>query len=344
MQMQKIDKHISELLYTYDCVIVPNFGGFVSNYSPAKIHPVQHTFAPPSKNIVFNKHLKQNDGLLANQIAHGLNIDYTGALKHIDLFVNHANDRLKAGKKVVIEDVGALYWDVERNIQFEPSTKNYLMEAFGLVPFQSPAIKQDTLGKRIEKQLKDREPAALPSRKKTIKRIVALTIAVPLIAAMIWIPYQTNLFNNINNANVNPFQSKKTDKTVIMDEAAVSEITPADKDTSSLKAAATSGSVQPVTETMVATIKPDTTAVAVAHDKNMDLNFHVVAGCFQVESNALKYIEMLQQQNINASIIGQNERGLYIVSCGDFSNRKEATVKLNELRQLQQNVWLYKKM
>ncbi|MGZ6416715.1 MAG: HU domain-containing protein, partial [Bacteroidia bacterium] len=27
--MQKVDKHISELLYEHDCVIVPDFGGFV---------------------------------------------------------------------------------------------------------------------------------------------------------------------------------------------------------------------------------------------------------------------------------------------------------------------------
>ena len=59
--MQKIDKHINELLYNHDCVIVPEFGGFVTNYASAKIHPVQHTFTPPSKNIVFNKNLKNND-------------------------------------------------------------------------------------------------------------------------------------------------------------------------------------------------------------------------------------------------------------------------------------------
>src|SRR6185295_2895178 len=115
-------------------------------------------FTPPSKSIVFNKNLKHNDGLLANQVAAGFNTNYTEALKHIDHFVHQTNSQLKEGKKVRIEDVGTLYWDVERNIQFEPATKNYLLEAFGLVQFQSPAIKRDALGKRIiEKQLKDRE-------------------------------------------------------------------------------------------------------------------------------------------------------------------------------------------
>lgn len=346
MTEQKVDKHISELLYEYDCVIVPNLGGFVSNYSPARIHPTQHTFSPPSKSIVFNKNLKQNDGLLANQVATGFNTDYTGALKHIDHFVNHTNSQLKAGKKVLIEDVGTLYWDVERNIQFEPSTKNYLLDAFGLVAFQSPAIKREALGKRIEKQLKDREPAALPQKKKTIKRLVTLTIAVPLIAALIWIPYKTDLFRNTDNANLSPFNKKQSSTPVVVkEESSEADELPIDvnKDSTLTKPVnATSASSQPVTEAMVAPVKADTTAVVLRNDKALDFKFHVVAGCFQVQENAINYIQSLQQQNINASIIGQNDRGLYVVSCGDFATRKEANAKLNDLRKQQQSVWLYK--
>ena len=77
--MEKVDKHISELLYQHDCVIVPEFGGFVANYCSAKIHPTQHTFTPPSKSIVFNSNLKNNDGLLANHIALAENTNYPEA-------------------------------------------------------------------------------------------------------------------------------------------------------------------------------------------------------------------------------------------------------------------------
>lgn len=344
METQKVDKYISELLYDYDCVIVPNFGGFVSNYSPAKIHPAQHTFTPPSKSIVFNKNLKHNDGLLANQVAAGLNTDYAQALKHIDHFVHHTNSQLKDGKKVRIEEVGTLYWDVERNIQFEPSTKNYLLEAFGLAQFQSPAIKRDALGKRIlDKQLKDREPVALPDKKKKIRRLVALTIAVPLIAAMIWIPYKNNFFDNTNKADLNPFQSKRTEKQIAPVETALSAPV---SDSSVLTSPVTDKNINPapISPSAVAPVKADTTAVVIKHDEAINTQFHVVAGCFQVEANAVKYIDILQQQQINASIIGQNEKGLYVVSCGDYTTRKEATSKLNELRNQNQSVWLYKKM
>ncbi len=340
--MQKVDKHISELLYDYDCVIVPNFGGFVTNYSAAKIHPVQHTFTPPSKSIVFNKNLKNNDGLLANHIATNQQTDFPEALKHIDHFVSNINTQLKAGKKVLIEDVGTVYWDVERNIQFEPSTKNYLLEVFGLVQFQSPAIKRDTLGKRIEKQLKDREPSALPEKKKTLKRYVTVAIAVPLIAALIWIPYKTDLLKNTDHANLNPFHSTNVNKPTVKETAAEPFAIPADKDSSLTRPIDAGALKKPVTEASVTPVPADTTAVAVEHNNAIDFKFHVVAGCFQIEHNAVKYIAILQAQNINASIIGKNEKGLYVVSCGDFATRKEANTQLNNLRNQQQSVWLYK--
>jgi cell division septation protein DedD len=343
MTEQKVDKYISELLYEYDCVIVPNLGGFVSNYLPAKIHPTQHTFSPPSKSIVFNKNLKHNDGLLANQLATGLNTDYTGALKYIDQFVNHTNALLKGGKKVLIEDVGTLFWDVERNIQFEPSTKNYLLDAFGLVPFQSPTIKRDAFVKRIEKQLKDREPAVLPQKKKTLKKWVALTIAVPFLAALIWIPYKADLFKNTDNANLNPFNRKDSSTPMGKENTIEATVLPMDQDSTLTNPIVANSSSSPSdNETVVTPVKADSTAVAVRNDKAIDFSYHVVAGCFQIEANAVNFISSLQQQNINASIIGQNNKGLYVVSCGDFATRKEASNKLMDLRNRQQSVWLYK--
>ena len=66
MNRVNVDKSISELLYQFDCVIIPDFGGFVANYAGAKIQPIQNTFTPPSKQISFNRNLTSNDGLLAN--------------------------------------------------------------------------------------------------------------------------------------------------------------------------------------------------------------------------------------------------------------------------------------
>ena len=61
--------YIKDLLYRYDCVIIPNFGGFITNKISAKFNVDSSCFYPPSKQIAFNSHLKGNDGLLANYIS-----------------------------------------------------------------------------------------------------------------------------------------------------------------------------------------------------------------------------------------------------------------------------------
>ncbi len=75
---------------------------------------------------------------------------------------------------------------------------------------------------------------------------------------------------------------------------------------------------------------------------SVNYRFHLVAGCFQVEENAIRFVETLQKQNLSAAIIGKNNNGLFVVSCGDFATRREANDQLDNLRKLQPNAWLYK--
>jgi cell division septation protein DedD len=341
--MENLDKHISELLNEHDCVIVPELGGFVANYAPAKIHPVQHTFMPPSKNIVFNKNLKNNDGLLANHIVMAEQSTYPQALKYIQHFVDDASGRLKKGQKVKIEEVGTLFLDVERNIQFEPDkSANHLLDAFGLTQFQSPAIKRDNISKRIEKEFKDRDAIPAERKKINIKRYVALAIAMPLLFGMIWVPLKTDLLKKINYSDLNPFSSKEIVRPVNKTpdtSAAVRIIIPKDTITSHVSPETHS---EPLTAALIEPVKADTTHVSVEINVDPNNKYHVVAGCFAIEENAIKFVASLQQQNLNAAIIGKNNKGLYVVSCGDYATRREANEELSNLRKLQPNAWLYK--
>ncbi len=335
-----LDKYITELLYENDCIILPDFGGFVANYAPAKIHPTQHTFTPPSKNIVFNKNLKNNDGLLANYISSAEKTSYPQALKYINHFVDTINIDLKTGKKVNLEKLGTLFLDVERNIQFEPSTTNFLLDAFGLTQFQSPAIKRDNIGKRIEKEFKDRGVIPAEKKKVNIKRYAALAIALPLIAGMLWIPLKTDVLKNINYSNINPFTFKETEsqKKSNTDTEKTKSLTV----TPVIKSDSIHLSVDEVVTTNkeIESVKPDTTKV-VTNEVNLDFNFHLIAGCFQIEENAINFVTELQKENPSATIIGKR-KGLFVVSCGDYATSKEANVELIELKKNQPNAWLLK--
>src|SRR5659263_213351 len=63
-QHMDITFYLVELLRLHDCVIVPDLGGFVTNYRPAEMDLVNNSFNPPVKEIIFTGKLSKNDGLV----------------------------------------------------------------------------------------------------------------------------------------------------------------------------------------------------------------------------------------------------------------------------------------
>ena len=68
--------YIEELLYRYNCVVVPEFGAFLTHVKSAFIDKTAHTFFPPSKVLSFNRQLQSNDGLLISYIAEAEKTSY----------------------------------------------------------------------------------------------------------------------------------------------------------------------------------------------------------------------------------------------------------------------------
>jgi hypothetical protein len=138
--MMILTNYINELLHRYDCVIVPNFGGFVTNRIGAKINQISHTFYPPTKQISFNSNLKHNDGLLANHIASSEKISFEKAVTAISLSVTDWNKDLQS-KPVQLNNLGSFSLNTEKKIIFEPLNEvNYLTESFGLSNIENPVI------------------------------------------------------------------------------------------------------------------------------------------------------------------------------------------------------------
>ena len=84
--MHKFIEYISDLLFLHDCVIIPDFGGFICNYKSAYIDDESGLICPPSKDILFNRNLTHNDGLLVSWIAGKENISYEKATSQLMLF------------------------------------------------------------------------------------------------------------------------------------------------------------------------------------------------------------------------------------------------------------------
>ena len=168
--------YINDLLYRYECVIVPDFGGFVTNRIGAKANNFTHTFTPPTKQVTFNSLLKHNDGLLANYIASAENISFEKASTAISLSVIKWQNELQS-KSVEIDNLGVLSLNEEKQIVFEPNTAvNYLTESFGLATVTSSAIS------RYKQQVKPLIPVLAKEEKKGIPAFIkyAATAAILL--------------------------------------------------------------------------------------------------------------------------------------------------------------------
>lgn len=359
--MLKIDQHISSLLYFHDCVIIPNFGGFVANYTSATVHPTQHVFTAPSKKIGFNINLKNNDGLLANQMASAAQITFGEANKIIENCVQHYLRELALGNRLAIENVGTLFYDIEKKLQFEPAKEvNHLPSAFGLTNLQSPAIKRDGHVERIGKEFKNRIPVVSenPKRKINIRKFVALALLVPAIISLVWIPYKTQVFKNINYSSLNPLTPKEASSYIKRDGGFNEEIfsekvqngfsVPDTGLFTTIQLSEQATNFIPVkierepTTQQIQIVEAETTNVVTPEPvRATNGNFHVIAGCFKVFKNAQNFVAQLKAKNFEAKIIGTNKDGLHMVSIGDYSAKEQAFAQMNTAHDSDQAVWLW---
>jgi len=355
----QIEKHIGELLFEHDCVIIPDFGGFVCNYSPAGIHGGKNKFHPPFKKISFNRNLKNNDGLLANQISLAESVSFSEANRLMAECTGRWKSELSAGRRVDLKNIGAFYPGEENTISFEQDeTVNYLPESFGLSAFYSPAIKREPLVKKMEQTFKD--TIIVPSKEKKeivarkgipAARYLAVAASLLIVASMVFVFLKIDLLKNTNFANLNPFAEKaialydpnNADALPDIAKENVSNILDLNRnDTTRYLNILINGNIPIVVSLQdeKKEIRKENKAKSQKHtlSKAEGLNhFHVIGGAFAIPTNAEKFVAKLKKLGYDAQII---DRKLHMVSYGKFSTRKEALEAMEKIRAVQSDVWL----
>ena len=294
----KLDKNISELLFRYDCVIVPDFGGFIANYKPAKINSRTNTFSPPSKQISFNSNLVVNDGLLANQIAQKYKVSYNEALVSIEKCVETYQNDLNLGKRVVVEKIGVFYLDPNKKIIFEPlNTVNYLAEAFGLEKFHFPLAQAEEV-KVIS--IKPKKRFIHPGR-------VAAAIIIPLFLAGTWFAYQAGVgskYGNLQFSSLEFSTPAATYDTRIPVE--ISEIKSKSIDDAFLAIESKAKEVKSIPAKL-----------------EVKKEWFIIGGCFSEKANANKFLKKLKRKGYDAIAI-KNYKSLEAIAYGGFADENEA--------------------
>lgn len=118
--MKELVSHIEFLLHDHNCVIIPGFGGFVINSSPARRDGMA-TFHPPVSELVFNRYLTHNDGLLAQSFMKSDSIPFEAAMQKIEHAVQEMLRELREGKKIELGALGQFEMNSDKQFVYKPT-------------------------------------------------------------------------------------------------------------------------------------------------------------------------------------------------------------------------------
>lgn len=308
----KIEKHISALLYRYQCVTVPGFGAFLTEIRPASLDAETSTFYPPKKLISFNANVKNNDGLLANHIALQEKISYEAAVEAIRTETHNWFRELQNRQPLPLKNLGQLLYNTEGSLVFTPDTPvNYLTDAFGLGAIVSPAVKREELKQQAE-AIEEKAPIIFtPESKRNYSYLKYAAVFVVALTA--------------GTAAFKVYRDNEAGRQALLVEKAVQE------------------KVQERIQQATFFIDNPLPAVELSvKSKNKIYPYHVVAGAFRSQANADKAVTQLNAKGFDAARrIEKNKFGLYPVLYASYTTYAEAQQQMAAIkRSYNKEAWL----
>ncbi len=296
----QLENYISELLYRYDCVTIPEFGAFLTHHVSAKINESTHSFYPPKKVLSFNEQLQHNDGLLSSYIAEIEKIPYEAALQKISKHVKSIKSFLIQGETLTFHNIGELMLNNEGKIIFEPSYHvNYLTDSFGLSNFTSPSVAREIYKEEVE-AIEKIIPIAFTPEKRNARPYLKYA-AVALIALTVGGFVASNYYINEIEEHNQLAQEEANEQL----DAKVQEAT--------------------------FVIESPLPAATLTVDKQTG-NYHIVAGAYRIANNSAKKVEQLQELGYKARTIGVNKYGLHEVVYASYETSENALKALRQIR------------
>ena len=314
-----ITAFIRELLFSHDCVIVPGFGGFLGNYSPARIDKNTSTFYPPVKQISFNRNLNHNDGLLVGKISGFLKVNYGDARNIVEEYVSGIRKKLESGERVVFDNIGNFINNQEGNVQFEPDRNvNYHLDSYGLESFQFAPLEGYDVRKRITRHI-NKEPVSRHSVRKILWRAA---VVIPLLALIVTVSLKTDLFRSkIELSSLNPLVTAEfeSNKKAIDEKNASVPAGPADN-----------------------TIQPEQSVPEIISSPAEAENIYcIVTGSFRLKENAERQVDMLKEDGFNPEIM-DGPNGFFRVSAMKFNDLTVAVEKRISISRKYPATWVKK--
>ncbi len=346
----RLDPFIADLLYDHDCVIIPEFGGLVTNYRSARLNVVSHVIHPPSKHIGFNAQLKQNDGLLINYVAQVLSVSYKDASAMVAQCITDYRKELQQQGRFSLERIGVFFYDRAGRLQFIPDEgENYLTASFGCKPVQLKPVVVASADRDKDVPVIDISQAG----RKWSPLKVAAAIAVPALLVVSFLAgNRVSQHGELGFNSLNPFaeprketsyspeinawdlrlELKQPDYKALLEnqqETAIDFVAGTTTDEGVVLAPKTKSA--PAVSTRVEERKASTRA--------KKSSFALIGGAFQVKENAERLVNQLRTQGYDASLAGMKDN-LYLVAYGHYDVRSEAVEDLRRIQSSGGKAWI----
>lgn len=315
--MLRIDNFINELLFHHECVIIPNFGGFMANYHHAEIIENQNSFLPPAKDISFNQKLTHNDGLLINHIAECKNISYNEAKQKVENYVIRIKNDLSQLKTIPFEEIGLLFYNKNNKLQFEPkSSTNYLLDSFGLSSFQVQPIDGYDYKKETSFNIHHLLKSNLAK---------ASIIILPILITFSIISSQSNFMNNIS-AGISFIFNQAEEQTSYIEQA------------KSSNTVSINNAIEEATEKQHALFYEEVNYKEKVIVDNIEVpvinnRYYIIAGSYNSLLNAKNHCKNLLDKGFDIEILEENEQR-YRIAINSFKRKENA---INELHKVRKN-------
>lgn len=325
--MIPFEEVICQLILRHNCVVLPNFGGFVSKTISAQIDFEKGILQAPYKQLLFNRNLINDDGLVLAEYARLNGLYYQEGVSQLTDFTGKLNADLAQGKQVSIPKLGIFSKDADGIVRFEQDRHfNLLLSSYGLsnVTFVPNTVQEETLIIQFVPETTEAQTLKNPTK---FWKYAAAACLLPFAFYSFWIPMKTDVLHSglISYKDFNPLRGK------VEAQYAKKQVTPFNKIVlneskieEQLKAVEPGkiGLYQYDESTVFAVKLPNAeTKPVLVQQEIVQANFEFVVGCFSDERNANNFVQKLQADGFNAHILPGGT--LIRVSAGSAANQSE---------------------
>ena len=354
----ELQRHIEILLLANDCVIVPDFGGFITHHVSARYDATDRLFLPPLRMLGFNPQLRMNDSVLAQSYVEAYDISYPEALRRIEHEVSELKKHLEEEGHYVLEDLGELTVNQEGNYEFAPCESGILTpELYGLGDVKFKHLKDTTAEEVLlpiptadkentevseEPQLLDFSDAdddadsAISIKMSWVRNAVAIAAAV---VAFFFIA--TPVANSdLGTQTMSQLQNTILYKLIPQD-TTLPAVEPVVAEPAVAKAPVVVEVKKEVAEVKVAS-EPKAVAPVVAPTNKP--TYCIIVACQVKLANAEQYVEKLKKEGYPNAYVLVTNNVVRVVSA-EFTSEAEAYQVLNKMNMHEEfyEAWVYKK-